>query len=83
MSDRSKRIKLFISYAHEDEELCEKLKSHLTSLQREGIIDPWYDRKIMPGENWDKKIKEKLEEADIFLFLISVDFINSKYIYEV
>lgn len=83
MRDRSKKIKLFISYSHQDEKLCKRLKDHLTHLERNKTIEFWYDRKIKPGENWDSKIKTKLEEADVILFLISADFIASEYIYEV
>ena len=38
-------IEVFISYTHEDEGLWEKLNKHLRSLEREGLIKPWHDRK--------------------------------------
>jgi hypothetical protein len=63
--------------------LCEKLKSYLALLERNGVIEFWYDRKIDPGEDWSKCIAKELEEADIILFLVSNDFINSEYIDEV
>lgn len=81
--NRSKRIKLFISYSHRDEALCKRLKSHLRPLEQNKVIDFWFDRKIRPGENWDSEIKTKLEEADVILFLISADFIDSEYIFDV
>ena len=39
-------LKLFYSYAHEDEEYRRRLDSHLRLLQRQGLIDAWHDRRI-------------------------------------
>ena len=75
-------LTVFISYAHEDEELCEQLIVRLRQLQREGIIKPWHDRQITSGREWAKEINENLEAADIVLLLISPDFLNSDYCYD-
>jgi len=77
-----KQINLFFSYSHKDESLKEQLITHLSMLKRRGIINSWHDRMLVPGEEWDKKIKEELENADIILLLLSPDFINSNYCYE-
>jgi tetratricopeptide (TPR) repeat protein len=76
-------IKLFISYSHSDELFKEKLEKHLTLLKRNKIIETWHDRKIIPGQEWDLKIKEELDSADVILLLISIDFLNSDYCYDV
>jgi len=39
----------FISYAQEDESLCEELEKHLKTLQRQNAIASWHDRKIVAG----------------------------------
>lgn len=78
-----KKISLFFSYSHKDEALKEQLVTHLSMLKRRGIINSWHDRMIIPGEEWDKKIKEELENADIILLLLSPDFLNSDYCYEI
>ncbi|MBK7506299.1 MAG: TIR domain-containing protein [Bacteroidetes bacterium] len=52
-------------------------------LKRNNIIETWHDRKIIPGEEWDKKIKEELESAQIILLLVSVDFLSSNYCYDI
>ena len=72
-------IRLFISYSHKDETLREKLGDHLSSLQREGVIDAWTDRKIVPGQDWAGVIDENLEAADIILCLVSAGFLASPY----
>src|SRR6184192_1650305 len=73
-------VKIFFCYAHEDEPLLNKLKAHLRPLQRQGLIDVWYDRDISAGTNWEQQIKEQLNTAQIILLLISPDFMASDYI---
>jgi tetratricopeptide (TPR) repeat protein len=74
-------VKIFFCYCHEDESLLNKLKAQLRPMQREGLIETWCDRDISAGMEWEVKIKEKLEAADIVLLLISPDFIDSDYCY--
>lgn len=75
-------IKVFISYAHEDEEYKDKLIKHLAILKRKNILKEWHDRKILAGQQFDNEISKQLLEADIILLMISVDFLNSDYCYE-
>ena len=75
--------KLFISYSSKDILFTEELRSHLRVLQRNSLIDTWYDREILVGQEWDKKIKDELKQADIIVLLLSPDFINSDYIWDV
>jgi hypothetical protein len=70
---------LFYSYAHEDEGYLTRLRTHLTMLKRENRISEWYDRKIIPGDEWDLEIREQLERARVVLLLVSADFIASDY----
>jgi len=72
-------LRVFISYSHKDEELRDKLDTHLSNLRWDGVISSWYDRQLTAGMEWDDKIKTELESADIILLLISPDFIASKY----
>ena len=39
-----------ISYAHEDEAALDRLHFHLAVLRQEGLIEAWFDRKILPGD---------------------------------
>ena len=34
---------LFFSYSHKDEDLRDRLETHLAKLKREGIIETWHD----------------------------------------
>ncbi|MFM7239387.1 MAG: TIR domain-containing protein [Cyanobium sp.] len=72
-------LKVFISYAHEDSPWVEKLKSHLSLMERQGILKVWHDRCLTAGEHWAEAIDHALAEAQIVLLLISPDFMNSDY----
>lgn len=73
---------VFMSYSHEDEELRNQLEKHLTMLKREGAIDVWYDRRIVPGDEIDPTISDTLEHAQVILLLVSPDFLASDYCYD-
>jgi TIR domain len=72
---------VFFSYNHKDEALRDQLESHLALLKNRGLIDAWYDRRIVAGDEVDGAIFGKLETADIILLLVSSDFISSPYCY--
>jgi hypothetical protein len=82
MTNMPKQLHLFLSYAHEDEAMKNQLDKHLVMLKRSGKVQVWQDRQIMAGQEWDTVILNELQEADIILLLISVDFNNSQYIWD-
>jgi hypothetical protein len=75
-------MKAFISYSHRDEPMLERLHTHLALLRREGGIADWYDRQIIAGGHIDREVSTQLESSQIFLALVSPDFLNSNYCYE-
>jgi tetratricopeptide (TPR) repeat protein len=83
VSTQPQPLKLFYSYAREDEELRDELEKHLAVLKRDGAISEWHDRALIPGQEWDEEIKAQLDRADIILLLISPDFLASDYIHRV
>src|SRR5579872_5396029 len=74
-------LKVFFSYAREDEPLLKKLKQHLASMKKQGLIQDWHDRDISPGVEWEPELLRHLDTADIILLLISSEFIASEYCY--
>lgn len=76
---RGNILRAFISYSHKDSGALDRLHVHLANLQREGKIETWYDRKILAGSVIDDDIDSELEHCDLFLLLISPDFIASDY----
>lgn len=51
-------------------------------LRRDGLITEWYDREILAGTNVDREITVNLADSDVFLALVSPDFLASNYCYE-
>ena len=72
-------VRIFWIYAHKEKKHRDHLERHLWSLKRRGYIKMWHDREILPGRPWDQEIHEHLDTADLFLPLVSVDFLNSEY----
>jgi hypothetical protein len=77
------KTRLFISYSHLDENLKIELEKHLEPLRRIKLITAWSDRKLIPGDDWGSVISSNLEEAQVVLLLVSIDFINSEYCYDI
>ena len=76
-------LKVFISYAHEDDKLCEEFVKYLSQLRHDSLIEDWHDRRLTGGSEWEGQIDEHLDTADIVVLLVSQDFLNSRYCYDV
>jgi hypothetical protein len=72
-------VEIFFSYAHEDKDLMDIVRRQLILFEREGLIVKWYDRMIIPGQEWDGVIDERINSAKIILLFTSPSFIESKY----
>jgi len=67
--------KVFISYSRKDTEFAKKLTGEL----QKSDYDFWIDWEgIPPTVDWWREIEKGIEEADIFLFIISPDSATSK-----
>lgn len=75
-------MRAFISYSHQDVDALKRLHVHLANLCREGRVNTWFDHEILAGNVLDDEISQQLEAADLFLLLVSPDFIASNYCVE-
>ena len=75
-------MRVFLSYSHKDGEALQRLRTHLAPLRRQGHIEAWYDREILAGSELDAEISVELESCQLFLLLVSPDFLASDYCYE-
>ena len=67
--------KVFVSYSRKDIDFARRLTMEL----KKSELDFWIDWEgIPPTVDWWKEIEKGIEEADIFLFLISPDSASSK-----
>jgi tetratricopeptide (TPR) repeat protein len=76
-------LKLFVSYAHEDDAHRNALVDHLTPLIDAGVFSLWHDRCLTGGQDWRGQIDRQLAGADIVLLLVSRHFLASNYCREV
>ena len=72
----------FISYSHADDKSLERLHTHLAVLRRDGNLSAWYDHAILPGGHLDREIEAQLAKSELFLALVSPDYLASNYCYE-
>ena len=77
------QISVFIIYAREDREIKDKLLRHLNPLKDPYNLNIWHDDYIEPGQEWKPRIESRLAQTDLFLLLISADFMNSEFIHQV
>jgi hypothetical protein len=77
-----KPLRIFCSYSRRDEEHLNDLRDWLRDLERQGLIEWWHDREIVPGWEWEEAIDKNLRSADIILLLVTLDFMASDYVYE-
>src|SRR5208337_126274 len=76
-------LKVFLSYSHRDEKLCERFLVYLSQLRHDGLIEAWHDRCITAGTEWAGTIDENLNSAHIVILLVSADFLASNYCYDI
>jgi RNA polymerase sigma factor (sigma-70 family) len=76
------RDQLFISYCHKDKIWLDKLSPYLSTIENFNGIKTWNDKIIMPGDTWNKEITKALHSAKVAVFLVSQNFLASKFIKE-
>lgn len=76
-------MQAFISYSHNDEHYLNLLVKHLAQLKRDGHLQEWTDKAIEAGINLDEAVASNLNSANLFIALLSPDYLNSNYCYEI
>ena len=68
-------MKIFISYAREDNEIALKLYQDLKKYD----VDPWIDsEKLLPGQSWKDVINKEIKSCTYFFALISSNSLSKK-----
>ena len=73
----------FLSYAQEDDKLKKGFVDAINPALKGKNWRLWQDGEILPGANWDDKVKKNLADAEVIILLVSTDFLNSEHIIEV
>ena len=72
---------IFISYSHTDRKYKNALLQHLRILEGAELVENvWTDDTITAGENWKPFINQAIAGAQVAIFLISADSLNSTFI---
>jgi len=71
---------VFISYSHQDQNFLDELHLQLRPYETNNIVSFWDDTKISPGESWFEEIQQAILSTKVAVFLVSADFLNSKFI---
>jgi len=71
---------VFVSYSHKDKVWLERLKVHLSPLRRDFDFDIWEDTQLRPGKKSLVEITSALNAANVAIFLVSADFLDSEFI---
>jgi internalin A len=74
------KLRVFVSYSHDDYRDCDQMKLRLARLANEGLVSYWHDGQIRAGEEWDRIIRRELADADVVVLLLSAGFFASGYI---
>ncbi|WP_372673144.1 toll/interleukin-1 receptor domain-containing protein [Amycolatopsis kentuckyensis] len=75
---QSRPINVFVGYAREDARHLETFCTYTAGLKRDNVHF-FDDRAIPAGQNWKEILLEKLNNADITVFLITPNFIRSTF----
>ncbi len=80
MADKEKdKKKIFISYSHRDRDVCAQIDD---LLEKQEDFDVWYDKELVPGEIYRKKIAGVIRDSSYFILLLSKSAIGSDWIYD-
>ncbi|ANK86578.1 MULTISPECIES: toll/interleukin-1 receptor domain-containing protein [Rhizobium] len=75
-------ITAFISYSHADSKHLERLHKHMAQLLRDEVFETWTDHAILAGSKLDNEVFTALRSSQVFIALVSPDYLASNYCYE-
>ena len=70
-------MKVFISHAHSDEHLAQKVAAIL----QEAGLEVWDAMsEILPGDNWAQEVSNALQESEAMVILLTPDAVRSEWV---
>jgi len=80
-TDPNKHI--FISYSHQDVKYKDEIEKGLKAITYAGFtFSYWVDTQIASGDIFKSEIANEIAKADIVIFIVSINFMSSKFIQE-
>lgn len=68
-------MKLFISYAHTDKWQI----NQLVEILRDFGHDPWFDNRLMPGQDWKAALTQAVTSCDAFVYALTPEAVASEW----
>lgn len=78
-----KKLKMFVSYSHLDLSYKNSFLDHIAPLVRRGLIEVWSDSAMLAGDNFENGIQLALDASDIFVGLISSNYVASDFCFNI
>ncbi len=78
-----RKINIFVIYTLADKDIMHHLLSHSEPLNEAFDLSIWHDDPIIPGQPWKSYFESRIHHTDIFLLLVSDDFMNSQFIKQI
>lgn len=77
-------VELFVSYSHENSAWFSKLRPLLKFRNpNANVAHVWHDQQLEAGHRWHDEILDALKKSDVFVCLVSYEFLASDYIVNV
>lgn len=80
---KTKPVELFVSYSHVNAAWFGKLRPLLKFRTPTNLAHVWHDQELKAGDRWDDDIQAALKAMDIFVCLVSYEFLASGYIMDI
>ena len=77
---------LFLSHSKKDRLTVSQIENLINNIVDQStnskLLDTWSMKSILPGENYDEKIENAINNSDGVILALSDDFLTSPYILE-
>lgn len=81
---KQKSVEFFASYSHQNAAWFAKLRPLLKFRQpNSNIAHVWHDQQLEAGHRWHNEIQNALKAMDVFVCLVSYEFLASDYIMDI
>jgi hypothetical protein len=68
--------------SHDDVSACARLLTQLKPVERKYGLSLWHDERLKAGHHWNLEIEAAIGRADVFILLVSPEFVGSDYIFD-
>ena len=80
---KQKPVEMFVSYSHVNSAWFAKLRPLLKFRAPTNLAHVWHDQELKAGDRWDPDIRAALKAMDVFVCLVSYEFLDSDYIMDI